>query len=43
VLDGGPTTGIIPSTIVDFTAQEPEVLREGHISRDEILAVLMDK
>ncbi|HEU4470892.1 MAG TPA: L-threonylcarbamoyladenylate synthase [Flavisolibacter sp.] len=28
VIDGGPG-GIVPSTIVDFTAEEPEILREG--------------
>ena len=43
VLDGGPTNGPVPSTIVSLAgehAREPLVLREGLISRGEIEAVL---
>lgn len=40
VLDGGPTPGYIPSTIVDFTNKQAEVLREGPISRQEIKEIL---
>jgi L-threonylcarbamoyladenylate synthase len=29
ILDGGPTAGDVPSTIVDLTGHEPRVLREG--------------
>ncbi|MEW6214341.1 MAG: L-threonylcarbamoyladenylate synthase [Nitrospirota bacterium] len=33
VVDGGPTTGGLPSTIVDATGDEIRILREGAISR----------
>ena len=36
-LDGGKTPGGVPSTIVDCVGVEPQVLREGPISRKEIL------
>ena len=36
VLDGGKTTGGVPSTIVDCTTAEPKVLREGAISAAQI-------
>ena len=36
VLDGGPTTGGLSSTIVDCTTQDVKVLREGAISTEEI-------
>jgi L-threonylcarbamoyladenylate synthase len=36
ILDGGRTPGGIPSTVVDCTATELKVLREGPISLDEI-------
>lgn len=38
-LDGGPTAGGIPSTIVDLTG-EPRILREGLISRSALAAVV---
>ena len=31
VLDGGPTSGGLPSTLVDLTADEPHVLRRGEV------------
>ncbi len=37
ILDGGKTPGGVPSTIVDCVGVEPQVLREGPISRKEIL------
>ena len=40
ILDGGKTQGGIPSTLVDCTGEKPLILREGHISLDELLAVL---
>ncbi len=36
VLDGGKTPGGLPSTVVDCTGQELEILRQGPISREEI-------
>ncbi|MCA0294911.1 MAG: threonylcarbamoyl-AMP synthase [Actinobacteria bacterium] len=39
-LDGGPASDGVPSTIVDLTSATPRVLREGRISREELLAVL---
>lgn len=37
VLDGGRTEGDNPSTVVDVSADEPKVIREGVISSREIL------
>ena len=39
IIDGGRTPGGIPSTVVDCVGAEPKVLREGPISKGEILAV----
>lgn len=36
VLDGGPTTGGVPSTVVDCTTDPIRILREGAISAAEI-------
>jgi len=40
ILDGGRTLGGIPSTVVDCTGADPKILRQGPISRDEILKAL---
>jgi L-threonylcarbamoyladenylate synthase len=40
ILDGGQTTGGVPSTVVDCTGKEPVVLREGPVKRDDLQAVL---
>lgn len=40
ILDGGRTPGGRPSTVVDCTAAEPLILREGPITRQAILAAL---
>jgi L-threonylcarbamoyladenylate synthase len=40
LLDAGPTTGGAPSTIVDVTGGEPQLVRAGAISWDEIQAWL---
>lgn len=37
ILDGGRTPGGIPSTLVDCTGQEIQVLREGPISKEQLL------
>jgi L-threonylcarbamoyladenylate synthase len=37
ILDGGKTRGGIPSTLVDCTKEQLEVLREGPISKEELL------
>ncbi|MEW6162211.1 MAG: L-threonylcarbamoyladenylate synthase [Nitrospirota bacterium] len=36
VIDGGPTPGGLPSTIVDVTGKEIKILREGAISRGSL-------
>jgi tRNA A37 threonylcarbamoyladenosine synthetase subunit TsaC/SUA5/YrdC len=41
-LDGGPSTGGTPSTIVDLTGAAPRVLRLGALSIDELRAVCPD-
>jgi L-threonylcarbamoyladenylate synthase len=34
VIDGGPTRGVLPSTIVDVTEDEIKILREGMIKKE---------
>lgn len=41
LLDGGASPGGMPSTIVDCTADEPQILRAGPISVDEVIAALV--
>ena len=41
VVDGGELPGT-PSTVVDLTAAEPVVLREGAVPAGEVLARLTD-
>jgi L-threonylcarbamoyladenylate synthase len=36
IIDGGKTPGGVPSTLVDCTAEELKILREGPISLEEI-------
>jgi L-threonylcarbamoyladenylate synthase len=40
ILDGGVTPGGVPSTVVDCTGAEPAILREGPLTRAQILAAL---
>ena len=40
VLDGGPTSGGVPSTVVDCTTEQIKILREGAISAKQIEAAL---
>lgn len=40
LIDGGPTPGGLPSTIVDLAGGKPRILREGRIPADRIRAVL---
>ena len=39
IVDGGESAGGVSSTVVDFTANAPELLREGPISLDSVLRV----
>jgi tRNA threonylcarbamoyl adenosine modification protein (Sua5/YciO/YrdC/YwlC family) len=39
-LDGGPAGDPVPSSIIDMTGEEPRLLREGAVSRAEIVEVL---
>ncbi|MDT0394438.1 MULTISPECIES: L-threonylcarbamoyladenylate synthase [Streptomyces] len=41
-LDGGPTPGNVPSSIVDVTRPVPVLLREGAISPEELRKVVPD-
>ena len=43
VIDGGPTPGPVPSTIVDCTTAEPRLLRAGALAWERISAVLREK
>lgn len=40
ILNGGPATLGMPSTVVDLTSKKPRILREGSISFKEILEAL---
>lgn len=40
ILDGGPATGGVASTVVDCASGRPQVLREGAIPRDVLAAIL---
>jgi L-threonylcarbamoyladenylate synthase len=40
IVDGGPTPGGAPSTLLDLTSPEPRLLREGLIPAGKIRAVL---
>lgn len=40
ILDGGKTPGGVPSTVVDCAGAQPQILREGPISREEIFTIL---
>jgi len=40
ILDGGRTPGGRPSTVVDCTTEEPLVLRQGPVTREQLLAAL---
>jgi L-threonylcarbamoyladenylate synthase len=40
VLDGGPSPGGVPSTVVDCQAARPRILREGAVSPARIAAAL---
>jgi L-threonylcarbamoyladenylate synthase len=40
IIDGGETPGGIPSTLVDCTGAEIQILREGPISKEELLNVI---
>ncbi len=40
LVDGGPTPGQVPSTVVDCTGETPLILRKGPITEDQILSVL---
>ena len=40
ILDGGPTSQGIPSTVIDTTSDPPKILREGSISSKKIMDTL---
>lgn len=40
IIDGGRTPGGVPSTLVDCTGDEIQILREGPISKDELLKLI---
>lgn len=40
VVDAGVLPQVAPSTLVDLTKEKPEILRDGPISREEILKVV---
>lgn len=43
ILDGGPTPGGVPSTVVDCTQDPPKILRQGAITAEAISAVLENR
>lgn len=42
ILDGGPTPGGAPSTLLDLSVQRPRILREGQIPRHALRPFLPD-
>ncbi|MFQ5792983.1 MAG: L-threonylcarbamoyladenylate synthase, partial [Acidobacteriota bacterium] len=40
VLDGGPTTGESPSTMVDLCSGRPRLIRRGAVSYEEVIEAL---
>jgi L-threonylcarbamoyladenylate synthase len=40
ILDGGISPGGVPSTVVDCTGGEPQILRAGPIPKNEIMAII---
>jgi len=40
ILDGGPTPGGLPSTVLDATVTPPRLIREGRIPRASLLSVV---
>jgi L-threonylcarbamoyladenylate synthase len=40
IVDGGPTPGGLPSTVVDLSGDSPRVLREGAVLRSELSTFL---
>jgi L-threonylcarbamoyladenylate synthase len=40
ILDGGPTPGGTPSTVVDCTGGQPRILRAGPVTLDQIMEAL---
>ncbi len=40
VIDGGPSRGGLPSTVLDMTVSPPRLLRRGGVSAEELEAVL---
>jgi len=43
ILDGGKTSDLRPSTIVDLVGDEPRLIREGPVVFDEVLQALSDR
>jgi L-threonylcarbamoyladenylate synthase len=39
ILDGGPTPGGLPSTVLDVTVEPPRLVRGGRITEEQLLAV----
>jgi L-threonylcarbamoyladenylate synthase len=42
ILDGGPTSGGVESTVIDMTVSPPRVLRPGLIGRERLRGILPD-
>ncbi|MEK7555158.1 MAG: L-threonylcarbamoyladenylate synthase [Patescibacteria group bacterium] len=40
ILDGGKTTGELPSTVIDATKRIPKIIREGAVSEKQIRKIL---
>lgn len=40
ILDGGPASGGLPSTVLDATATPPRLIREGRVPRASLLSIV---
>jgi tRNA threonylcarbamoyl adenosine modification protein (Sua5/YciO/YrdC/YwlC family) len=41
ILDGGPTEGLIPSTVLDLTGERPRIIRAGGVSESDLKEFLV--
>jgi len=41
IVDAGPTTGGLPSTVLDLTLEKPQILREGAVSASNLHMYLL--
>lgn len=43
IVDGGPTPGGLPSSVIDLTGEEPVLVREGVIGRNTLAGLFQGR